>query len=487
VNLIIVTSDELRADTCGFMGNPDCKTPNLDAFAERGVAFENHYTVHGKCVPSRVAMMTGRYAHTDGFRTVNTTNLLKAGDPNLLHPLKAAGYETAYFGHNHVWEEMWGTNEKSSGCVDYQAFTTGWFDHLVGRDWPVEQPGPDATPIRFSDKTVNLRVGRRTEPLSYFCDDNRTEQAIHYLRNVRDRSRPFYMQLNIGNPHPPYAVEEPYFSMYDRAAIQPFEYGLPENAPLHLRKQREVRSGPHACEEDFRQVQAVYYGSVTKVDLLVGRLMAAIEEEGLFDTLILFTSDHGDFAGQYGLPEKWDTAMQDCILRTPMILSAPGLPKGQRVDALTEHVDLAPTILESLGLKADWTIHGESLLPVIAGDRRKDAVFADGGHEAEMRGRFGFRGLDDQGYPSTLGKQATYHQFPDTMAQTRMVRTEKWKLVIREIDDHELYDMENDPNEMCNLWGRPRTDRIVEELMLKLLQWSIRTAAEGRYQEKVGA
>ncbi|MFW6303195.1 MAG: sulfatase-like hydrolase/transferase, partial [Candidatus Sumerlaeota bacterium] len=120
-NFIIITSDELRGDTPGFTGNPDCKTPNLDNFAESGVIFDNHFTVHGKCMPSRIAMMDGRYSHTDGYRTVNKTNLMPAEYPDLMKTLRAEGYEIAKFGHNHVWDDY--ENE-----VHYHSFSPEFHD-----------------------------------------------------------------------------------------------------------------------------------------------------------------------------------------------------------------------------------------------------------------------------------------------------------------------------------------------------------------------
>lgn len=494
LNLIVLTSDEMRGDCAGFMGNPDVQTPNLDRFAGGAVVLEKHFTVHGKCVPSRIAMMTGRYPHTDGIRTVNETNLLPPGAPNLLLALKNRGYETAYFGHNHVFEDFWGTNEKSSGIVDYHSYTNECFRPLLDKKWPVRQPDSNSLPTRYSDETINLEVERMTEPLAGFCDDNRAEQAIHFLKTIRDKSRPFYLHLNFGKPHPAYKIEEPYFSMYDRDKIKPFEFGLPENAPLHLVKQREIRSGPAAAEADFRQLQAVYYAMITKMDLLFGRVMAAIEAEGLLEnSVILFWVDHGDFAGQYGLPEKWDTAMQDCILHVPQIIYAPGLPRGKRMDSLTEHTDIAPTALELLGVKPEpqWVIHGESLLPIIRGEKRKEVVFADGGHEEAMRRRFNrpIRQKDKKGRdaPSTQGKQETYGRFPGTMARCMMARTEKWKLVIRETGGNELYNMEADPNEMNNLYGQPQYNGIVQDLQLKLLEWRLRTDTDHPFQEDVGA
>lgn len=491
LNLIVLASDEMRGDCPSFMGNPDCQTPCLDRFAEKAVVLDRHFTVHGKCVPSRVAMITGRYCHTDGIRSVTPEDLIPADTPSLLTALKARGYETALFGVDHIWKRFFGNNEKGTGVTDYHSFTHGEFRAILDRQHPVQQPGPASAPIRITPDNINLRVYRHTKPLTFFGDDNRAEQAIHYLTSVRDRSRPFYLQVNFGAPHPDYGVEEPYFSMYDRRKITPFPSQLPKNAPLHLIKQREFRT-LGANEEDFRQVQAVYYGMVTKLDVLIGRVLTAIEQQGLLEnTIILFWVDHGDFAGQYGLPEKWDTAMEDCIMHVPQIVYAPGLPQGRRIATLTEHVDIAPTVLDLMGITPDWGVHGESLLPMIAGTKRKTAVFGDGGHEEEMHRRFNcplrFKNQGGEEAPHTLGKQDTYFYCPQSMARTKMVRTDKWKLVIRLAGGNELYDMENDPYELDNLYGRPELAPVVLDLQTRMIEWCLRTDTDRPYLPMVGA
>ncbi len=491
LNLIIITFDEMRADALGFMGNRVCATPNADAFAARGVVFTNHFTVHGKCVPSRIAMQTGRYSHTDGFRTINLH--LPPESPSLCMRLKRMGYETAYFGHNHVWENFWGEDSvKGAGVTDYHSFTKGVFDHMLEREWPVPQPGPDSvTPADLSKLRYDY-AGRTVEPLSFFKDDNRAEQAIAYLRTVRDRSRPFYLHLNFGKPHPPYTIEEPYFSMYDRTKLDSYPHTLPANAPLHMRAMRELRSGLEAPDEALNEIQAVYYGMVTKVDLLLGRVLEAVEREGLLEnSIVIFTTDHGDFAGQYGLVEKWDTSMADCLLRAPLVLCAPGLAAGTRIESLTEHVDLPSTVLDLLGTAPDWGVHGESLLPVIRGERRKDAVFADGGHEHQMWARFNFRGSDKPGGKPLNGKQTTYRDVPESMARTKMVRTDRWKLVVRLVGGNELYDMHNDPWELDNLYPsigqRPDLASVVQQLQLRMLEWCLRTDTDRPWEDRVGA
>ncbi len=481
-NLIVISSDEMRGDAPGYMGNPDCRTPNLDGFAERAVSFRRHFSVFPKCVPTRIAMMTGRYCHTDGFRTIQQH--LPNDQPDVLARLKDAGYESALFGINHVWENIFGEglNRKGAAYVDYHSFTEGYFRHMLDREWPVEEPGPeDLDPPQPPEGYDYHYGGRIEEPMTFFCDDNRAAQAVEYLTEVRDRSRPFYMHLNLSWPHPGYKAPEPYFSMYGRDQIDPWPYELPRNAPLPLRKMREVRTGPDAPERMLRELQAVYYGMVTRTDHVLGRVLDAIEREGLFEnSVVLFFADHGDFAGQYGLPEKWDTCMADCLLHVPCILSAPGLPAGEAVEGLTEHVDVAPTLLELLGIEPDWGIHGESLLPIISGEKRKEAVFADGGHEEEMWERFSFD-------PGGSGKQKTYAVCPETMARTKMCRTDEWKLVTRLVGGNELYDMRSDPFEMDNLWGRDEHADVVMDLQQKMIEWCLRTDTDRPFQPDVGA
>ncbi len=488
MNVIIITSDEMRGDCPGFMGNHDCKTPNLDAFAGRATVFANHFAVHGKCVPSRISMVTGRYCHTDGFRTIHQH--LPADQPDLMKHLRQQGYETAVFGHNHVWEDFWGDNSRSSGCVDYHSYTSNVFAPMLEREWPVPAPAATADiPVEIGDGDRRYR-GRVEKPLSGFCDDNRVEQAIHYLRKVRDQDRPFYLHVNLGKPHPPYCIEEPYYSMYDRDGITSWPHALPNAAPLPLRRMREVRTGMEVPEAELREMQAVYYGMITKTDMLLGRLLAAVEELGLLDdSVLLFTVDHGDFAGQYGLCEKWDTCMADCILHVPLIIHAPGLSAGGRVEALTGHVDIAPTIFEILGLEPDWGMHGDSLVSAAGAGYAGDAVFADGGHEREMWARFNHASAEPENILD--GKQRTYKEFPETMARTKMVRTREWKLVVRETGGNELYDLRRDPWELENLWDRRHRDsglvQVVVELQQRMLEWCLRTDTDRPRQEQVGA
>lgn len=495
-NILFITADEMRADATGFMGNPDCRTPNLDRLAARGTVFENHFTVHGKCVPSRIAMLTGRYAHTDAIRTVNATNHIPRGTPNAPEALRARGYETSVFGLNHVWDNdyFYGKTQDGGAAVDYQSFSKPEFDSLAKRDLPV--PAGQTAPAAIREELAMIDYSGCVEgKLTGFHDVNRADQAVHYLKHVRDRSKPFYLQVNLSKPHPPYAIPEPYYSMVNRDALTPWPYDLPENATLHLRKQRELRLGNNISEAALRELQAVYYGMCAFVDNCIGNVLDALDAEGLWeDTLVVFCSDHGDFAGQYGINEKWDTAMQECILHVPMIVAGAGLPEGKRFSGLTEHVDIAETFLDITGTATgpEWVRHGESLLPCVRGESSgKEAVFADGGHEASMRARFNRpvwqEKQDGRKTKATGGKQLVYSECPDTMARVNMVRTDTWKLAIRETGGNELFNIKDDPHEMNNLFGKPGHEAVIIDLQRRLIEWNLKTAQDRPFQEVVGA
>ncbi|MCH2156335.1 MAG: sulfatase-like hydrolase/transferase [Opitutales bacterium] len=501
-NILLITSDELRYDSLGCTGNPDVKSPHIDALAKSGAQFDNHFVPFPKCVPSRCAMQTGRYTHTDGIRSVMRDNHLEKGTPTLLECLSSHGYETTVLGLNHVWEDDWfygpegQRGEKGAGVSDYTSFTKEYTQPLAmtGCTYPDGEARTGAHIEALADVDFDGLATGKVE--RHFSDENRTNQAIHYLENIRDPQKPFYLQLNLSRPHPAYKIHEPYYSMYAPDAIEAFPSDLPEGASLPLRAMREHRLGNDIPEASLREIQAVYYGMITCSDQLVGQVIETLEKQGLReDTLIIFCSDHGDFAGQHGINEKWDAALQDCLLKVPFIMSGPGIPENQRISHLTEHVDLPATILEYLDLdkgRQDWNWHGTSMLPCLEGQETKKAVFADGGHESAMRDRAPreidpWQEKDGKRIKKTGGKQLTYVECPDSMARAKMIRTQEWKLVIREVGGNELFHVAEDPYEMTNLYGNPEYKELTAELMYELIQWTLRTDTDRPYLQKIGA
>ncbi len=488
-NLIILCADEMRGDCLAANGlNPDVQTPQMDALAARGVNLTRHFTCFPKCVPARIAMTTGRYTHTDGYRTI--FQHLPADQPNVLKTLLAHGYESAVLGLNHAWENMHEAShtppELKPGQrglrIDHHSWTAP-FKAIFERHKAQAPDIAGASTTLDLDRPLTAQTQYRGNVDAHWESQAITEQAITLLTTVRDRSRPLFLQVNVSPPHPPYAAPDPWYSMYDPAKIAVFPHELPTNAPLSLRQQRRCRTGLNPDERLLRQMQAVYYAMISRVDDQFGRILGAIAEQGLWDnSIILMLSDHGDFAGQYGLCEKWDTTFADALTHVPCVLVGGGLPAGRRIEALTDHTDLAPTLLGLLGLELDWPVHGHDLRPLLWGktQRVRDAVFADGGHEASMRSRFSFPGADS-------GKQRTYRQCPDTMARAKMIRTDRHKLIVRETGDHELYDLQQDRWELDNRYHDAALADVRSKLLEQLLHWCLLTDTDHPYQALVGA
>jgi len=487
-NLVILCTDEMRGDCLGANGmNRDIRTPNMDRLAARGVNFSRHFSTFPKCVPARVSMMTGRYCHTDGYR--NIFQHLPADQLDVLRTLLDRGYQAALFGKNHCWENLHEASHTPSELaegkrglrIDHHSWTRSFRDIYDRRR--VAAPTGEQVRRCNLDRPLTADLDYRGDVDLHWADDAYTEQAIRFLTQVRERGQPFFMQVNIEAPHPYYAAPEPWYSMYDPDAIEAYVHELPNAAPLSLVKQRELRTGLHADPRLLRKMQAVYYGMISRVDAQMGRIISALEAEGLWEqTLIVLWSDHGDFAGQYGLGEKWDTTFADCLTHVPCVLAGGGIPAGRRITALSDHTDLAPTFLSLFGMEPTWGIHGHDLTPLITGasTAARDAVFADGGHETEMRRRFSFASHDE-------GKQRTYRRCPDTMARAKMVRTSRHKLIMRETGDHELYDLETDRLEMNNRWTDASLTAVRLDLMERLTQWSLRTDTDRPRQTEVGA
>jgi choline-sulfatase len=463
-NVIILCSDELRGDCVGYAGNRDVRTPNIDALAGEGVAFMNHFATFPKCTPSRVSLMTGRYCHTGGYRTLGQR--LDPEQPDLLCTLAAEGYQTAVFGKNHCWDDArWESIKHRSDAPAYA--------DLLPPKRPL--PATDKLP-RGWDYAGNVDVlGEK--------DAAHVEQTLRFLRENRDREQPFFLQLNIEAPHPVYGVAEPYFSGVDRDSIEPFPTALPENPCKVLLAQRAGRTGTDIDPAHALEVQATYYGMIHQVDDHVGRVMTTLRELDLLDdSIIVFWSDHGDYAGQYGLAEKWDTHFPDCLVHVPCILRAPGWPRGRQVEHLSDHTDVCPTLAALLGLDLPWTPHGHDLAPTIEGQSIRDAVFSEGGHEPAVLARapdaIARWMLPAEAEGHQFPKTRTYHDYPHSMVRSRMVRTPDHKLITRLNGDDEYYDLHNDPWELRNLIHDPSTTAAQLTLHRHLAKFALLTAPD---------
>ncbi len=451
-NLLIFCPDEMTANKTGAFGHLLVKTPNMTRMANSGVAFENHFNCYGKCVPSRISLMTGAYPHAEGFRANQI--FLSSRRPNLASTLKQIGYETALVGNNHCFAEN-----------ELDAFLT---ERLV--------PDMEKYPAPEIQNSAGLH------PESYYRGQEKgrsrdaafTDVGIEFIK--RKRQRPFFLWINNNFPHPPYRVREPFFSMYNRQDIDLPSKVDYSDKPEVMRKLHAAYQLDRLSDDDWRELIAVYYGMISHADYEFGRVLDALEETGqLENTIVIFWSDRGDFAGEFQLVEKWDTCMQDCLIKTPLILSGPGVPKDRRIDGFVQTIDVTATIYALLNIQPHWGIQGLNLSDLLLGktDDVRDAVFCEGGQELVSLLNYDRQQVNRN--PNYICKQTVMANEPRNNIRTRMVRTKTHKLVYRLWSKNELYDLETDPHELHNLFDNSKYQDVQYELLERLLKWEVET------------
>lgn len=467
LNILWITCDELRADAVSTYGNPFTSMPAAERLAREGVQFDRAFCQMPKCVPSRCSMLTGRYPHVDGFRTLmgrasapphpevkdNSMVCLQADTPNLVPDLRARGYRTALIGKNHIVE--WNLHKI-------------WFDATASWNWVKPQPGEVPEAMRRAEYGGVLPADF---PLHRHPDAVSADELIAFLETPSER--PFFALLDTQMPHPFYQDYPTPAAGIPLAAIPTPPCGPLAEAGSVERAIRISKKTDGLSAEERRRVRRAYYTMAEFADRQVARVLDALDRLGLADnTLVVLTSDHGDFAGDHGCYEKWDTALFDCITRVPLLMRLPGvLPAGRRTDALVELVDLLPTTCELAGLPVPTYAQGRSLVALATGatESHRDAVFSQGGVERPLLDRAAPNiGLNGSGY-----KQQVLLDFPESMLRAKMVRTATHKLIHRISGEHELYDLALDPDELVNRYHDPAYVEVRFALRERLLNFLI--------------
>jgi len=463
-NFIIFNPDEWPAEYAGCYGHPVVRTPNLDRLAAGGVRFDNAIVQHTVCSPSRCSFMTGWYPHVRGHRSL--CHLLRPDEPNLFKTLRRAGYEVAMFGKNDLFAQE--TFEQS---VDYHDDNPGFLNAGCENAFEFGQDGYYSFLYKPTPGAIDDHV-----------DAQKVRTGIEFLRRPHDK--PFCLFLPLVQPHCPYTAPHPYYDMYSPEHMPPLRPSDLEGKPSFHRRIRETRGLDRVDENVFRKLNAVYGGTITMIDEMLGWVLDALDETGLAEnTTVLFFSDHGDWPGEYGLVEKWSTGLDDLLVRVPFIIRSPGNKAGHVVREPVELFDQMATILELADVRAEHRHFARSLAPQLQGapgdpDR---ATFAEGGcglwepEAAEVDHTAPVLEHDPTGiyYP----KYKLMCDEPITNCRTVMSRTATHKLIRRpESGEHELYDLTRDPRELVNLYGQPEFADIQRGLEARLLDWSIATA-----------
>jgi arylsulfatase A-like enzyme len=461
-NVVVVMPDQLRADAVGAFSADGARTPNIDALAARGTRFTQAFSQHSVCGPSRTSIFTGWYPHVAGHRTLD--NLLKPWEPNLLRLFKDAGYHVA-------WAGMRGDTFApgvTTSSTDFMGYTVKP-RHMR---WPHE-------PIDGALADANCWYGGRRLPRDGESDVLDLDEAAIQTGEELLRAglpEPWLLFVALVFPHPTFAVEEPWWSLHPRDAMRAPLPPLLDDKPAFMRSMREDYRLDLLDDSDWAELKATYYGMVSRVDAQLGRLVDAVDRLGASPrTAWAFFTDHGEYMGDYGLVEKWPSGLNDCLLRNPLIISAPDAAGGAVCDELVELVDVLPTLAELGDVPVRHSHFGRSVAGLvhdpIPSTPHRDAAFSEGGHRDDEP-----HVLEAISVPPYAAKAAIQQRNPTTVGKAVSVRTREWTFVHRLYERDELYDRIGDPGELVNVSGRADVAGVEQELRARVLDWLLETA-----------
>ena len=476
-NILFICTDQQRYDALGCYGNPYVQTPTLDGLARDGVLFEQTYVQNPVCAPSRASLMTGQYPGNHGLWANGVA--LPEHQPLFSRVLADGGYDCGMIGKMHLAACFEGRTEPR--------LDDGFRYYKWAHDPAHRSPENDyhrwlasEFPERYEQAAA--KGGRaRHEPAGF--DTMPTEahysrwastRAIEFLDGDRKADAPFFLWVNFFDPHHPFVAPPEYLARYDPDSLPDpvgFEGELATKPPIQGRASLASYAG-HArgfasyTPREIREIIAAYYAMVTLVDDEVKRILDRLDALGLADdTIVIFTSDHGEMLGDHRLLLK-GPMLYDCAVRVPLIMRWPGhLPAGERRSDLVQWIDLTSTFIDLAGLEPMPTAQGMSLLPLARGDA-----------DAQKRG-WAICEYLDSGHPYDPGVYLT------------MLRTGDYKLVVEHgppalerTHRGELYDLANDPHELHNRWDEPEHAplRISLERMLLDVMVATRNRSQPR-------
>ena len=493
-NVLWIMADQLRFDYLSCYGHPHLHTPHIDALAKRGMRFDRAYVQSPVCGPSRMSAYTGRYVRSHG----STWNgmPLRIGEPTLGDHLREAGARAVLVGKTHMIADKegmaWlGIDPKSEIGVHrsecgFEPFEredglhpdsprqqwSAYDDYLVSHGYDSDNPwedfansGVDESGERLSAWLLKNSRLPANIPEAHSETAYMTNRAMEFMEEAIQDGRPWMCHLSYIKPHWPYIVPAPYHDMYDETHIvDPIRSDAERDTdhPL-MRAYLNARVCRSFSRDHVRKhVIPAYMGLIKQLDDNLGRLFAWMDEKGLSEnTIIAFTSDHGDYMGDHWMGDK--DFYHEMAVKVPLIIADPrpeaDATRGTFSDALVEAIDLAPTFMNALGCTPrPQMIEGRDLTPLLHGTdgfSRKYVISEHDYHWSEMA--------------ATL-------KVPQEDAHTTMIFDGRWKYILCETFEPVLFDLEDDPDELEDL-GRSNVPKHVEvrtRMEAALLRWATR-------------
>jgi arylsulfatase A-like enzyme len=458
-NIIFIITDQQRYDTIRALGFPYMDTPNLDRLAEEGTAFERCFVTAASCAPARASLFTGYYPHTTG--------ILKNADlwrHSWIELLQKSGYRTVNIGkmHSYPYQTPLGFDERyvvenKDRYLEERYYFDEWDKGLRARGLVKQQ-----RELYRQRPDYRQRLGAFEWELP---DDTQSDvfvgQMAQWWIESYPRTEPLFLEIGFPGPHPPYdpipRYAEPYLKQ-DLPLLEVSDEELAAQPPpfLAMREHNEqvdhdsVVHLLHPTREQRHRQRAYYLANVTMIDEQVGQILAALEAKGYLDnSVVIFTSDHGDCLGDHGHSQKW--TMYDAVTRVPLLIRSPRrFGGGRRVAGLCQQMDLGPMILELAGVATPPSVEAVSVLPALTSDdwTGRDYVFAEQARDGILQ---------------------------KTEFMT-MVRNRDWKLV-HFLDEPfgQLFDLASDPSEITNLWNDEASQPRKDHLLAVLREWRIRS------------
>jgi arylsulfatase A-like enzyme len=490
-NILFVMADQLRADYLSCYGHPKLATPSIDALAARGVRFARAYVQAPVCGPSRMSFYTGRYVSSHGS-TYNSVPL-RVGEMTMGDHLRPLGLRVALVGKTHMVADDAGFERlgMDAGSIEGVLARECGFEPFERDDglWPDRGTPPD---LRYNDYLrklgyasenpwhdyANAALGADGERKSGWLMRNAreparvkeehsetaymTDRAMEFIAQAG--AQPWCLHLSYIKPHWPYMAPAPYHAMYgahDVIAANRSEAERSDPHPVYGAFMRHEESINFARDEVRATVIPTYMGLIRQIDDHLGRLWRFLDERNLFErTMIVVTSDHGDYLGDHWLGEK--ELFHEESVRIPLIVYDPDAAgagtRGSVNDRLVEAIDLAPTFIEAAGgTPPGHVLEGRSLLPIIRGTRAGDA-----------RPREAVFSECDYSFRAARRELAV----APAEARAFMVRTQRWKYVFYEGFRPQLFDLAADPRELSDLGADPQFEPVRRELGERLYAWA---------------
>ncbi|MEZ6129113.1 MAG: sulfatase-like hydrolase/transferase [Planctomycetaceae bacterium] len=437
-NILWYCTDQQRFDTVAALGNRFVQTPVVDQLVADGVAFTTAYCQSPICTPSRSSFMTGMYpSRVHNTRNGNGTF---PDTPLVSKRLADSGYDCGMIGKFHLQSSGYRTEPRLDDGYRYWKFS-----HAPRDDWETGHDYADWVKAKGGNLDAMRESAARVSPEMHQTTWA-TDRAIEFLN--QNRNGPWLLNINIYDPHPPFIPPREYA---DRFRAEEMPGPLFQDSDLEQQEkfkdidfQDEVRT---PAEHNAKDAQAKYYAMIAQIDDQFGRLLQAIDDAGQTDnTVVIYTSDHGETLGDHGLMFK-GCRFYEGLVRVPLIFRWPNhFVQGLRSDALVELLDVTATVMELAGLEQPDSMQGRSLLPILTGQ-------ADPSHFRDSVRCEYFDAL----HPQFTGGTGTF---------ATMYRRDTWKLVV--YHGHglgELYDLKTDPHEFRNLWDCPEHAATKAELM----------------------